>query len=118
MPESPEMTQHRMRLVLILLFGMPASFLPVANAEPGIRLKSFRPGEIWPDDHGNPINAHGGGVLPYEGIYYWFGEHKIAGTAGNFAQVGAHVYSSTDLYNWKDEGIAPRISEDPLPALT
>ena len=38
----------------------------------------FRPGEIWTDTAGVPINAHGGGVLLHEGIYYWFGEHKIA----------------------------------------
>ena len=74
---------------------------------------AFRPGEIWPDDHGVHINAHGGGVLFHEGVYYWFGEHKIGGTAGNAAHVGVHVYSSRDLYAWKDEGIALKVSEDP-----
>ena len=38
--------------------------------------------------------------------YYWFGEHKIEGEAGNRAHVGVHVYSSEDLYNWQDRGIA------------
>lgn len=42
---------------------------------------SFRPGEIWPDDKGVHINAHGGGVLLHDGVYYWFGEHKTAGRA-------------------------------------
>ena len=42
----------------------------------------------------------------YNKTYYWYGEHKIKGKAGNKAQVGVHVYSSKDLYNWKDEGIA------------
>ncbi len=74
---------------------------------------SFRPGELWLDDNGVHINAHGGGVLFYAGTYYWFGEHKIAGEAGNAAHVGVHVYSSTDLCNWKDEGIALKVSEDP-----
>ena len=46
-------------------------------------------------------------------MLYWFGEHKIAGTAGNAAHVGVHCYSSTDVYNWKDEGIALAVSEDP-----
>ena len=67
---------------------------------------SFLPGEIWKDDQGIHINAHGGGFLFSEGKYYWFGEHKIAGDAGNVAHVGVHCYSSSDLYNWKDEGIA------------
>ena len=39
----------------------------------------FHPGEVWMDDHGVPINAHGGGILLHNGIYYWFGEHKIQG---------------------------------------
>ena len=29
------------------------------------------------------------------------------------AQVGVHVYSSTDLYNWRDEGIALAVVDDP-----
>ena len=37
----------------------------------------------------------------------------IEGDAGNYAQVGVHVYSSKDLYDWKDEGIALRVSADP-----
>lgn len=75
--------------------------------------KSFLPGKLWPDNNGVHINAHGGGVLFHDGVYYWFGEHKIAGEAGNAAHVGVHVYSSTDLYNWKDEGIALKVSDDP-----
>ena len=74
---------------------------------------SFRPGELWPDNNGVHINAHGGGILLHQGLYYWFGEHKIEGEAGNFAQVGIHIYSSSDLYNWKDEGIALAVSDDP-----
>lgn len=74
---------------------------------------SFTPGELWPDDKGVHINAHGGGILFHEGTYYWFGEHKIEGTAGNRAHVGVHVYSSKDLYNWTDEGIALTVSDDP-----
>lgn len=72
----------------------------------------FTPGEIWPDDQGTPINAHGGGILFHEEVYYWFGEHKLEGEAGNNALVGVHVYSSRDLYNWRDEGIALHVSDD------
>ncbi len=74
---------------------------------------SFRPGQIWPDSNGVHINAHGGGVLFHDGVYFWFGEHKIAGAAGNAAHVGVHVYSSRDLGNWRDEGIALAVSDDP-----
>ncbi|HBF34734.1 TPA: beta-glucanase [Candidatus Sumerlaeota bacterium] len=73
---------------------------------------TFVPGAIWPDNNGVHINAHGGGVLLHRGVYYWFGEHKTEGEAGNFAHVGVHVYSSNDLYNWTDEGIALSVVQD------
>ncbi|WP_460921031.1 glycoside hydrolase family 43 protein [Pontibacter brevis] len=67
---------------------------------------SFKPGELWLDTDGQHINAHGGGILYHGGKYYWFGEHKVAGKDGNKAMVGVSCYSSKDLYNWKNEGIA------------
>lgn len=75
--------------------------------------RKFRPGALWLDDKGVPINAHGGGVLFHEGKYYWFGEHKIEGKAGNAAHVGVHAYSSEDLYSWRDEGIALKVDSTP-----
>lgn len=74
---------------------------------------SFTPGELWLDNNGVHINAHGGGILHHEGVYYWFGEHKTEGRAGNQAHVGVHCYSSRDLYNWRDEGIALKVSDNP-----
>ncbi len=73
----------------------------------------FKPGALWPDDKGVHINAHGGGILFENGTYYWFGEHKVGGDAGNCAHVGVHVYSSQNLGDWKDEGVALAVSEDP-----
>ena len=72
----------------------------------------FKPGELWLDDKGNHINAHGGGFLYFNKTYYWFGEHKEAGKTGHKAMVGVHVYSSKDLYNWKDKGVALAMSND------
>jgi hypothetical protein len=73
----------------------------------------FRPGELWPDAEGIHINAHGGGLLFHNDRYFWFGEHKIAGEAGNAAHVGVRCYSSADLHHWKNEGVALAISDDP-----
>ena len=81
------------------------------TAKPG-KLTQFTPGAIWLDNNGVHINAHGGGLLYQKGKYYWFGEHKIEGPGGNRAMVGIHCYSSKDLYNWKDEGIALKVSDD------
>ena len=74
---------------------------------------TFQPGQPWPDNHGVPINAHGGGVLYHDGVYYWYGEHMGEGSQGNHAHVGVHCYSSADLYNWTDEGVALPVSTDP-----
>lgn len=74
--------------------------------------QAFTPGEPWPDNKGVHINAHGGGILAVGDTWYWFGEHKTEGRGGNTAQVGVHCYSSKDLYNWKDEGVALSVVED------
>ena len=37
-------------------------------------LQAITPGEVWPDDKGEHINAHGGNVMYHEGTYYWYGE--------------------------------------------
>ncbi|MDO5524436.1 MAG: hypothetical protein Q4G48_10380, partial [Bacteroidia bacterium] len=71
----------------------------------------FNPGEIWPDNNGVHINAHGGGIIFHNGKYYWYGEHKSERT--NSAQVGIMCYSSDDLYNWTNEGVALPVSDDP-----
>lgn len=33
-------------------------------------------GELWKDREGNPIHAHGGYIIAYEGYYYWYGEDR------------------------------------------
>ena len=100
-----------LRSVSLLLAAL--STLAACGVCPAAEYHAFRPGQQWLDDNGEVINAHGGGILHHEGVYYWFGEHKIAGRRGNTAQVGVHVYASTDLYNWRDEGIALAVSDDP-----
>jgi len=94
-------------LIILMLF-----FLSFAGSEHK-RYNSFHPGQLWLDNNGVHINAHGGGILYYQGTYYWFGEHKMQGRRGNSAMVGVHCYSSKDLYNWKDESIALQVSKDP-----
>jgi hypothetical protein len=83
------------------------------NLENQITPVAFHPGELWYDTSGTPINAHGGGFLYQGNTYYWFGEFKTAGAGGNVANVGISCYSSKDLYHWKNEGIALRVSQNP-----
>lgn len=72
----------------------------------------FVPGKKWFDTRGEHINAHGGGILFHEGTYYWYGEYKTSGSAGNTSLFGVSCYSSRDLYHWKNEGIVLRVKEE------
>ena len=73
---------------------------------------SFRPGQRWLDTDGNPIQAHGGGILKGDNTWYWYGENKGAETTVNSRGIartpliGVSCYSSQDLYNWTYEGLA------------
>lgn len=72
---------------------------------------SIRPGKYWYDTAGKLIQAHGGSILCDGGCYYWYGENKegVTGLATGEAcpiwHQGVRLYSSTDLYNWRDEGV-------------
>ncbi len=66
-------------------------------------------GERMYDTNGNKIQAHGGQIQKFtvngETKYFWYGEDK---TDGQDPVTGVHLYTSKDLYNWEDEGIALR----------
>src|SRR5207248_5109320 len=55
----------------------------------------IRPGEVWLDDRGKPIQAHGGGILKKDDTYFWFGEEREQGLDPVKKYVGC--YSSKDL---------------------
>jgi len=108
-------------MTLALLVWQAMSFS--ANAAT-VNHTEFKPGEIWTDTGGAPINAHGGGILYYDKVYYWYGEIKKGKTwmpeanrSWNGTRVdvtGISCYSSTDLYNWKYEGnVLPAVKDDP-----
>src|SRR6266571_1304041 len=68
------------------------------------------PGTVWHDIHGEPIEAHGGGILLVGKIFYWYGENHRLGS-GN--KTGISGYSSTDLFHWTNEGVV--LPKDSLP---
>lgn len=60
---------------------------------------NIEPFAIWPDDRGEHIQAHGGGVIQLGDTWYWFGEDR---TRDMPAEVrGVACYSSKDLVNWE-----------------
>lgn len=68
------------------------------NAAPGV----IRPGEPWVDDRGQRIQAHGGGITFWKGVYYWFGEDRAQDNDPEKRYVAC--YSSRDLAHWKFRG--------------
>lgn len=89
---------------------MAALVMVCAEATTADKLTKFTPGELWPDDRGVHINAHGGGIVYSEGTYYWFGEHKGEGTSA--ALVGINCYASQDLLNWEYRGVALSVTDE------
>ncbi len=101
-------------LVALNLFSMSSCAVKEKQAEKAkVENTGFESGKFWYDADSVHINAHGGGIMFYEGRYYWYGEHKTTGREGNTSVVGLRCYSSDDLYNWKNEGVALAAVEDP-----
>lgn len=59
----------------------------------------IRPGDIWPDNRGQHIQAHGGGIIKMGDTFFWFGEYRARDNDPHKRYVGC--YSSTDLVHWK-----------------
>lgn len=75
-------------------FLLSAAALPLGAAPAGM----IRPGEIWPDNRGQHIQAHGGGILKLGNTWYWFGEDR--GQGNDPARRYVSCYSSTNLAHW------------------
>lgn len=59
----------------------------------------IRPGEIWPDDRGSHVQAHGGGIIKVGDTWYWFGEDRSPDVRG--AERAVACYASKDLVHWQ-----------------
>lgn len=94
---------NSMKRLFLLLILLPLVTVAQNN--------TIRSGEIWPDEDGNHINAHGGGVLKFGDTYYWFGEHKSDHTSS--ALVGVTCYASKDLLHWRNCGVALSVTDEP-----
>lgn len=106
-------SNYYLKFAMFLLLLIPAF---------GINAKDIVPGEVWLDTSGNPINAHGGGILYHNGKYYWYGEYKKGKTVlPEWATwecyrtdvTGIGCYSSPDMVNWTFEGVVlPAVKDD------
>ncbi|WP_448700589.1 family 43 glycosylhydrolase [Mucilaginibacter sp. AW1-3] len=59
----------------------------------------IRPTELWPDEQGAHIQAHGGGITKFKDTYYWYGEERRQGLDTGKRYVSC--YASKDLMNWR-----------------
>lgn len=84
----------RFGLTAAWFFWTCACLAPLAHASP----QTITPGEIWPDDRGRHIQAHGGGIIKVGDTYYWFGEDRSKDNDPNKRYVGC--YASKDLAHW------------------
>jgi len=111
-------------LKLAFAVVVPVMIGTSAVAFAGTDPAQFAPGGVWRDTDGNPIDAHAGCILFHEGIYYWYGEAKAGRTflpdcnkswgGTRVDMAGVSCYSSTNLYDWKSEGLAlPAVSGAP-----
>ena len=97
----------------ISVFTLLLLWLPIF-AQGNTSAKTVTNGEVWLDTSGNPINAHGGGILYHDGKYYWYGEYKKGKTilpewatweCYRTDVTGVGCYSSPDMVYWTFEGI-------------
>jgi len=88
-------------LIICNILFLSASFAQKRNM--------IDPGSVWPDDQGNHIQAHGGGIIKQGNTWYWYGEERRRGLDTNYRFVSC--YSSKDLMNWKFRGDALKLSK-------
>lgn len=106
-PSSTQPTTRRSRPADVYVPPRDLTATPRVN-------HAFQNADLWHDTDGMHINAHGGGVLFHDGVYYWYGEARGMRTPETRwpPSPGVAVYSSPDLYNWKNQGIALATVDD------
>lgn len=87
---APSSRHLAMLVTLLALWSVAVAAL----ADPTM----IRPGELWPDDRGQHVQAHGGGVIKLGDTFYWFGEDRSRDLDPQKRCVAC--YSSKDLAHW------------------
>lgn len=99
-----------MKKILLSLITAAVLLSCQSSRDTSHKYTAITPGVEWLDTNNEKINAHGGGILYHEGIYYWYGECKSDSTYWNpnvpgwecyrTEAGGVNCYSSKDLLNW------------------
>ena len=73
----------------------------------------------WYDTDGNIINASDGGIIYANGEYHWYGmalrplPAHSGPNGGQMTDIGVVMYASSDLLNWRYEGVVLEVSHNP-----
>lgn len=107
----------------LMLTGCAGAGAPAAGAivdGAARRQRSIRPGQVWLDTSGKPIQAHAPAVISVGDWFYWYGENKEFTTGATDTESwGIRFYRSQDLYNWEDLGpLIPPDTADPKSPLS
>ena len=99
------MSKNRKRIgktiVLMIAAGWATGVLAGSPVE---RVDAIRSGVGWYESNGDPVSAHGAGIIKDGDRYYLFGEYKRDDDGNAFN--GFSCYSSADLSNWTFENTA------------
>ncbi|HZF90354.1 RICIN domain-containing protein [Streptomyces sp.] len=82
-------------ILLALCLGLAGALATAGPAQAAPQ--TIGNGTQFKDTSGNPVHAHGGGVIKVGSYYYWFGEHRNADHTFRYVD----AYRSTDLKNWQ-----------------
>lgn len=108
MRRTPSGTFTVLTALCAVLFSLLGSLLgPVGTAQAATA--PVTNATRFTDAAGNPVHAHGGGVVKSGSYYYWFGENRNADNT--FRYVSA--YRSTDLKTWEFRNHVLTQSTDP-----
>lgn len=92
-----------LRWIRAFIFIVFAAIAPALCAQGIHKLPAFvEPGAVWLDTQGRQIQAHGGGILYHNHVWYWFGEDRTLGLEADKRFVAC--YSSRDLIHWTFRG--------------
>ncbi len=93
-------TMRWVRAFLFFAFAVIAPFLCAQSAHDPSAF--IQPGTVWLDTQGHQIQAHGGGILYHDHLWYWYGEDRRQGLDPDKRYVAC--YSSQDLIHWTFRG--------------
>ncbi len=71
-----------MKKILLSLITAAVLLSCQSSRDTSHKYTAITPGVEWLDTNNEKINAHGGGILYHEGIYYWYGNVKVIPLTG------------------------------------